>query len=234
MFTGIIESVGSIASLQRHQGDWRLRVAVGKLDMSDVVLGDSIAVNGCCLTVVEMDSSHFVADLSNETMQHTSFGKMVQGNPVNLEKAMQANTRFGGHIVSGHVDGVGEITDLKSDGLSVRLTISVPENIARYVAAKGSICIDGTSLTVNEIEGCKFGVNIIPHTQEETTINSYLQGQKVNLEVDIIARYLERLMSANNAQPGNAKNASAATTNHNAVDKALLAETGFLNRIKQT
>jgi len=217
MFTGIIEAIGTVASLGRHQGDWRLGINVGKLDMSDVSLGDSIAVNGCCLTVVQMDAGHFLADVSNETMEYTTFGKLSPGSAVNLEKAMRANDRFGGHFVSGHVDGVGEIYEQTPDGQSIRLKIMLPENIARYVAAKGSICMDGISLTVNEVDACSCGVNVIPHTQDHTIIGSYVKGQLVNLEVDVIARYLERLMSDN----------SGAQANSNEGFRNLLTRAGF-------
>ena len=194
MFTGIIEAIGSVARLQQLGSDWRLTIDSGKLDLSDVVLGDSIAVNGCCLTVVEMQKNLFGADVSNESMRCTALGQFKGGTPVNLEKAMLASGRLGGHIVSGHVDGVGNLIESSADGASVRLVYEAPKEIAKYIADKGSICIDGTSLTVNEVSGLKFTVNVIPHTQTETIIGDYKVGQSVNLEVDLIARYLERLL----------------------------------------
>ena len=194
MFTGIIEAIGSVAKLQQLGSDWRLTIDTGKLDLSDVVLGDSIAVNGCCLTVVELKENIFSADVSNESMRCTALGEFKDGTRVNLEKAMLASGRLGGHIVSGHVDGVGSLVELSEDGASVRLVYEAPKEIAKYIAAKGSVCIDGTSLTVNEVSGQKFTVNVIPHTQIETIIGDYKVDQKVNLEVDLIARYLERLL----------------------------------------
>ena len=194
MFTGIIEAIGSVARLQQLGSDWRLTIDSGKLDLSDVVLGESIAVNGCCLTVVEMQKNLFGADVSNESMRCTALGQFKGGTPVNLEKAMLASGRLGGHIVSGHVDGVGNLIESSADGASVRLVYEAPKEIAKYIADKGSICIDGTSLTVNEVSGLKFTVNVIPHTQTETIIGDYKVGQSVNLEVDLIARYLERLL----------------------------------------
>ncbi len=194
MFTGIVAATGEVADLQQLDAEWRLTIRVGKLDMSDVKLGDSIAVNGCCLTVVTMDSSSFAADVSNESLRCTSLGGLSTGDRVNLEKAMLATDRFGGHIVSGHVDGVGELLSQQTEGKSIRLDFSVPQELQYFIAAKGSICIDGTSLTVNEVNGAGFAVNIIPHTQDETIIGDYRIGQQVNLEVDLVARYLERLM----------------------------------------
>ncbi len=205
MFTGIVAATGEVADLKQLDAEWRLTIRVGKLDMSDVKLGDSIAVNGCCLTVVNMDNETFAADVSNETMRCTSLGSLSAGDRLNLEKAMQASDRFGGHIVSGHVDGVGELVSQQSEGKSIRLEFSVPQELQYFIAAKGSICIDGTSLTVNEVSGTSFAVNIIPHTQDETIIGDYRVGQQVNLEVDLVARYLERLMQ-NPAQASPALN----------------------------
>lgn len=217
MFTGIIAATGSVARLQQVESEWRLSIEAGKLDMSDVQLGDSIAVNGCCLTVVAMATSSFDADVSNETMRCTTLGKLSTGSRVNLEKAMQASDRFGGHIVSGHVDGVGTLDSMEPEGKSIRLQFSAPSQIRRYIAAKGSICIDGTSLTVNTVNGNQFTVNIIPHTQEETIIGNYQAGQQVNLEVDIIARYLERLM----------QNDEVTEVAGGGISKELLREHGF-------
>ena len=193
MFTGIIEAVGKIEARSQEKGEWRLKFFTGDLDLSDVKIGDSIAVSGCCLTVVEKHATAFLADVSNETMRCTSLGTLEIGSAVNLEKAMLATDRFGGHIVSGHVDGVGHLIKVENEGQSIKMTFKIPSNLSKYVAAKGSICIDGTSLTVNEANEDYFAVNLIPHTQDETVSGSYQIGDSVNLEVDIIARYLERM-----------------------------------------
>lgn len=193
MFTGIIEAKGSIASLQQLESEWRISIETGTLDLSDVKVGDSIAVNGCCLTVVTLSGSGFAADVSMETLRCTTLGKLQVGAAVNLEKAMLATDRFGGHIVSGHVDGVGELESITPEGKSLKLQFRAPDELSRYIAAKGSICIDGTSLTVNGVAGAKFHINVIPHTQKETISGAYAVGQQVNLEVDLVARYLERL-----------------------------------------
>ena len=194
MFTGIIETTATVESLQRLQSEWRLVVGSGELDLADLQIGDSIAVSGCCLTVVELGADSFAADVSGETMNCTILGSLKPGSKVNLEKAMLATSRFGGHIVSGHVDGVGKLVGSTADGGSIRMEFGAPLALAKYIAAKGSICIDGTSLTVNEVSGTTFTVNVIPHTQTETTIGDYVVGREVNLEVDLVARYLERLM----------------------------------------
>lgn len=196
MFTGIIAAIGSVNAIRQSDADSRLQINCGKLDLGDVKLGDSIAVNGCCLTAVELGDDWFAADVSAESLRCTTLGSLRSGSAVNLEKAMLAGDRFGGHIVSGHVDGVGELVSAKPEGDSMRLDFEAPEEISKYIAAKGSICIDGTSLTVNTVRGNVFTINVIPHTQLETIIGQYSEGQKVNLEVDLIARYLERLGSA--------------------------------------
>ena len=200
MFTGIIEAVGYIAAKQDKGGDVRLRIATGKLDLSDVKLGDSIATNGVCLTVVALNADGFWADVSNETMRCTALGELSNGDRVNLEKAMRATDRFGGHIVSGHVDGVGNVTAIETESKSLKITFRVPSPLSRFVAAKGSICIDGISLTVNEVNGNYFSVNVIPHTQLETVVKEYKVGRSVNIEVDLIARYLERLFEGKGAE----------------------------------
>lgn len=194
MFTGIIEAVGRIADRRQLDNEWRLSVACETLDLGDVALGDSIAVSGCCLTVVGVEPHGFQADVSNETMRLTTLGLLDKGSAVNLEKALSASGRLGGHIVSGHVDGVGELESQEPDGRSWRLVFRAPDTLARYIATKGSICIDGTSLTVNSVAGARFAVNIIPHTQAGTVIRNYQPGCKVNLEVDLVSRYLERLL----------------------------------------
>ena len=194
MFTGIIETTATVESLQRLQSEWRLVVGSGELDLADLQIGDSIAVSGCCLTVVELSIDSFAADVSGETMNCATLGSLKPGSRVNLEKAMLATSRFGGHIVSGHIDGVGKLVDSTADGGSIRMEFDAPIALAKYIAAKGSICIDGASLTVNEVSGATFTINVIPHTQTETTIGDYVVGRGVNLEVDLVARYLERLM----------------------------------------
>ena len=203
MFTGIIEAVGEIVTLQPRGGDLRVRVRTRKLDLSDVALGDSIAVGGVCLTAVELPGDGFWADVSAETRQRTTIGDAGPGTRVNLEKALTPSTRLGGHLVSGHVDGVGEVEDRQDDGRSVRLHIRAPDALARYIAQKGSICVDGVSLTVNAVQGSVFALNVVPHTLQETTMDGYRPGQRVNLEVDLIARYLERLLLGERAaEPG--------------------------------
>ena len=194
MFTGIILSIGQIAAIERRAGDCRIKINTGKLSMADVALGDSIAVNGVCLTAVELGADYFVADVSNETLTKTLINTLTVGAPVNLELALTPTTRMGGHIVSGHVDGVGEVLEKKADGRSFCFKIKAPNQLAKYIAQKGSICINGISLTVNEVSGATFSVNIVPHTLAETTLGTATTGTFVNLEVDMLARYMERLM----------------------------------------
>lgn len=196
MFTGIIQSVGRIARLEPRGGDVRLYVDTADLDLSDVQLGDSIAVSGVCLTAVTLEPRGFGADVSNETLSLTTLGKHKAGDPVNLEKALRLADRLGGHLVSGHVDGVGKVVSVTPDGRSLRWVFEAPANLSRYIAAKGSICIDGTSLTVNEVNGHRFGVNLIPHTVEHTAFKARRPGDAVNLEVDVVARYIERLIGS--------------------------------------
>jgi len=217
MFTGIIEAIGEIKRVEQQQGDVRLTVSTNELDLSDAQLGDSIAVNGVCLTAIELTPGQFVADVSNETLSATTMGSIKAGSAVNLECALQAQTRLGGHMVSGHVDGVGQVIERKADARSVRFTFAMPKELARYVAQKGSICIDGISLTVNTVDDESFSVNIVPHTLEMTTLGDRQVGDSVNLEVDVIARYLERLML------GGAK------TEQSVDFKKLLNDNGFIN-----
>ena len=186
--------MGYIAAIQSNGADMRLRVHTGKLDMKAVVLGDSIAVSGVCLTVVDLPGDGFWADVSRETLQRTVLGDMGKGAAVNLELALAANARLGGHLVSGHVDGVGVVRERRDDGRSVYFRIQAPDELARYIAQKGSICVDGVSLTVNSVDAALFDLNIVPHTLKATTLDSWVLGQRVNLEVDLIARYLERLL----------------------------------------
>jgi riboflavin synthase len=217
MFTGIIQAIGSIQDIQDRGGDLRLSIATGKLDLSDVVLGDSIAVNGVCLTAIALDNASFSADVSHETLTLTSLGKLTRGSAVNLEKALTLQTRLGGHLVSGHVDGLGEILRRQDDARSVRFTVKAPAELAKYIAYKGSITVDGTSLTVNKIDGAIFELTIVPHTLSETIMANYHTGTKVNLEVDLIARYLERLLLGEHA----------ANPTKSSITEAFLVEHGF-------
>jgi riboflavin synthase len=203
MFTGIIQAIGRITSMQDQGGDMRLGIDTGKLDLSDVELGDSIAVNGVCLTAVELPGNGFVADVSRETLSLTSLGNLKTGSPVNLEKALTLATRLGGHLVSGHVDGLGTVVSRQEDARSVRFVIEAPKELAKYIVHKGSITVDGTSLTVNGVDGARFELNIVPHTLRETIMDTYQTGSRVNLEVDLVARYLERLLLGDKAaEPG--------------------------------
>jgi riboflavin synthase len=199
MFTGIIQAVGEIVAMQPSGGDMRLRVNTGKLSLDDVALGDSISTNGVCLTVIELPGDGYWADVSVESLNFTTLGDLKPGSAVNLEKALTPESRLGGHIVSGHVDGVGEIVSLVEDARSIRVVLRAPDNLAKYIAHKGSICIDGTSLTVNAVNGAEFDLNIIPQTMAETVFGQYRGGSRVNLEVDVIARYLERLLQGDAA-----------------------------------
>lgn len=219
MFTGIIEALGTIKSIVDQGGAIRLTVASNNLDMSDVALGDSIATNGVCLTVVELGSHYYCADVSTETIQLTGFANYTLGTQVNLEKAMLASTRFGGHIVSGHVDGVGEVSSVQVHQDYVEIWVKAPAQLSRYIAHKGSITVDGVSLTVNKVNGNEFMLWIIPHTLQETVMGSYQVGTKVNLEVDVIARYLERLMMGDNA-----------ANKKSDISLEFLAENGYLKK----
>ncbi len=199
MFTGIILAVGSIAAIQTHGGDCRLKIHTGKLSLNECLLGDSIAVNGVCLTAVELSQHYFSADVSNETLSCSTLKTAKTGAAVNLELALTPSSRLGGHIVSGHVDGIGKIVEKQPDGRSVRFKFRAPDNLAKYIAEKGSICIDGVSLTVNSVNGAYFSVNIVPHTLQATTLGGSEVGNEVNLEVDLLARYMERLMKGESA-----------------------------------
>lgn len=199
MFTGIIQSIGSIARIEPRGGDCRLTVTTGALPIADAARGDSIAVMGVCLTAVELGSQSFAADVSRETLSRTVLGELRPGSPVNLELALTPNSRLGGHIVSGHVDGIGRVIERRPDGRSERFTLEAPAGLAKYIAEKGSICVDGVSLTVNSVDGARFCLNIVPHTLAQTTLDGYRPGRRVNLEVDLLARYLERLMLGDKA-----------------------------------
>ncbi|QCU90406.1 riboflavin synthase [Thiomicrorhabdus sediminis] len=200
MFTGIIQAEGRIAKVEPTGGDFKMTIEVGKLDMSDVQIGDSIAANGVCLTVIEFGASFYIADVSVETIQVTNADNWEVGAAVNLEKALRLQDRLGGHLVSGHVDGIGKVVEIKQDARSWRYQLEAPIELCKYIAAKGSICINGISLTVNQVEKCRFDVNIVPHTRQETTMKYLAVGSQVNLEVDLLARYLERMLSAPQAQ----------------------------------
>lgn len=202
MFTGIIQAIGKINTLERRGGDARLRVAAAGLDLADVKLGDSIAVSGVCLTVVELSAKDFAADVSGETLARTTLDSLKPGVTVNLEKALLPTTRLGGHLVSGHVDGVGKVLDRRQDARSVRFRIAVPHELGKYIAEKGSVCINGVSLTVNAVRDAEFEVNIVPHTLAETTLGELAPGHAVNIEVDLLARYLERLLQGQDAAVG--------------------------------
>lgn len=196
MFSGIIEAIGTVSRITQKDSDKSFRIDTGKLDLSDLSTGDSICVNGVCLTAVGLSQTGFDLDVSNETLSCTTFGSFREGDEVNLEKALRVNDRLSGHIVSGHVDGVGTIRRMQQDDRSVRYDIEVPRDLVKYITRKGSICVDGVSLTINSIEDNVFSVNIIPHTSEETIFSNYRVGTKVNLEVDLIARYLEGLINS--------------------------------------
>ncbi len=217
MFTGIIQAVGSIALIERKGGDALLRINAGALDMRDVQLGDSIAVSGVCLTAIEHSMNGFAADVSGETLAHTTLARLSAGSRINLEKALTPSSRLGGHLVSGHVDGVGEVAERSTEARSVRFRIQAPAALARYIAGKGSICVDGVSLTVNAVKGTLFDINIVPHTLQSTTLGELQPGSRVNLEVDLIARYLERLMLGERA-----------SDSASAITPAFLTEHGFL------
>jgi riboflavin synthase len=220
MFTGIIEAVGSVTTIKHHAKDMTITIDSGTLDLSDVKLGDSISHSGVCLTVTRLEGNGYDVDISNETIQRSGFANIKNGFPVNLEKAMQVTSRFGGHIVSGHVDGVGEVISITQLGNAIEYWIKAPDDLAKYIAEKGSITIDGISLTTNAIDGAAFKLTIIPHTISQTTMENYQVGTLVNLEVDVIARYLERLLLGNKAATSHPKKEST-------MD--LLARSGFID-----
>ncbi|MBU2884011.1 riboflavin synthase [Psychrosphaera sp. B3R10] len=213
MFTGIIEATGKIKSLSKLGGDLKVTIESSDLDMSDVKLGDSIATNGVCLTVVEKLSNGFVADVSNETITNSGFRHYQIGQAVNLEKAMLATSRFGGHIVSGHVDGIATIAAIIDNGRAKDIWINAPADLLKYVITKGSITVDGISLTINNVEAGQFKLTVVPHTASQTTLSNAVTGSSVNIEIDIIARYLEKL-----ANP----------SSNEGVSMSLLARSGFL------
>ncbi|WP_397451166.1 riboflavin synthase [Pseudomonas sp. NA-150] len=221
MFTGIIESIGSIRAITPKGGDVRVYVATGKLDLSDVKLGDSIAVNGVCLTAVELPGDGFWADVSRETLDCTAFVDLKAGSPVNLEKALTPTTRLGGHLVSGHVDGVGEIVSREDNARAIQFRVRAPRELAKYISHKGSITVDGTSLTVNAVNGAEFELTIVPHTLAETIMAEYKPGRQVNLEVDLLARYMERLLLGDKA-------AEPTDPSKGGITESFLAANGYL------
>lgn len=199
MFTGIIEAIGRVARMESRGDDLRLSLHTGGLELSQTLLGDSIAVNGVCLTVVQLTVQGFSADVSVASLRHSSLADLKPGSAVNLERALTLTKPLGGHLVSGHVDGVAEVLSLYDEGRARRFWLQAPANLARYIAARGSICIDGVSLTVNEVEGSRFSLNLVPHSLAKTTLQHLAVGQKVNVEVDLLARYLERLLTGGQA-----------------------------------
>lgn len=215
MFTGIIEATGKLSAVQQRGTDITVTIDSQSLDFSDVKLGDSIASNGVCLTVTKLGKHSFDADVSSETLAHTLFGRYKTGQLINLEKAMLPTTRMGGHLVSGHVDGVSRVTKIEATGRAWHIWLTLPKALAHYIAAKGSVTVDGISLTVNELSSETFRLTIVPHTAAHTTISQLKTGSEVHLEVDLIARYLERLLSKD-------------TGSDNGVSMALLAQRGFL------
>ncbi len=221
MFTGIIETTGHVHAISAGEQDTRLVFHRGSLDISDVALGDSIAVNGVCLTVVELKDDEFAMDVSSETLAMTTLGKLELDSPVNLEKALALGDRLGGHLVSGHVDGIAEVKSRVPEGRGERFTIQVPQQLRKYISRKGSVCLDGVSLTVNNVSANEFDVLIIPHTQEITIIRHYQAGTRINLEVDLIARYLESLLEgrlpSDDAEP-----------KAEPISREFLAESGFI------
>lgn len=200
MFTGIIQAVGAVRAISPKDGDVQLTIDAGALDLKDVSVGDSICVSGCCLTATRIDGSSFATDVSRETLSVTTLGRWREGTRVNLEKALAAGQPLGGHYVTGHVDGLARVVASEHDGRSQRFTFEAPVQLARYIARKGSVTIDGVSLTVNDVDANRFSVNLIPHTLAVTTLGEYQSGSVVNVEVDIIARYVERLLSQSNEQ----------------------------------
>jgi riboflavin synthase len=194
MFTGIVQEVGSVLALAPRGGDTRLTVGVEHLDLARVATGDSICVQGCCLTALAIAARSFDADLSRETLALTTLGDLQPGSPVNLEPSLRAGDPLGGHLVSGHVDGIARVLESAPDARSLRVWMEAPPALARYIVRKGSVTVDGVSLTVNEVDGARFGVNLIPHTLAVTTLGGLRAGARVNLEVDPIARYVERLI----------------------------------------
>ncbi|MFT5162908.1 MAG: riboflavin synthase [Alteromonadaceae bacterium] len=225
MFTGIIEATGSIGTIRRNGSDATITIDTGTLDLSDVKLGDSIATNGVCLTVTAVSKRAFSADISGETLKLTTFSTAKANSQVNLEKAMLLTTRLGGHMVSGHVDGVASVVRKIAAGRATEYWLSAPAQLSKYIAHKGSVTIDGISLTVNEVVGDEFKLTIVPHTAGQTTINQLKVGSNVNLEVDVVARYIERMLGF---APDPATEQAEQSPDTNGVTMALLASSGFI------
>lgn len=219
MFTGIIQAIGRVEAIKPMGLDTRLLITSDTLDVKSVAIGDSIAVNGVCLTATAMTDNGFWVDVSSESLATTSLQSVQAGDPLNLEKALTLATPLGGHLVSGHVDGLGEILAVEVSGRASEYQIRLPKQLAKYVAAKGSVCIDGVSLTVNQVCGAEFSVMIIPHTQEKTIIKHYQKGTRVNIEIDLLARYLERLLLGDKAAEKQSQ-----------LSESFLKEHGFINR----
>jgi riboflavin synthase len=194
VFTGIVQDVGRVLTRESRGGDERLTITCERLDLSRTRVGDSLCVQGCCLTATEVQGRTFSADVSRETLARTTLGALTAGSRVNLEPSLRAGDPLGGHLVSGHIDGVGRMVAATSDARSRRISVEVPSELARYIAPKGSVTIDGVSLTVNTVEGASFGVSLIPHTLSVTTLGGLTEGARVNLEVDQVARYVARLL----------------------------------------
>lgn len=211
MFTGIVQSVGTVRALEERGGDWRLTLDAGDLDAGDLAPGDSLAVSGPCLTVSERLDGDLAFDVSAETVRRTALAGLGPGSRVNLEKALLPSTPIGGHFVTGHVDGIAVLRDRRSEARSERFVLELPEGLARYVAEKGAITLDGVSLTVNEVSGVRFGVNLVPHTLAHTNLGDRRVGERLNVEVDLLARYLERLLEAREGK-GSASGSLDATT----------------------
>ncbi|HET9033959.1 MAG TPA: riboflavin synthase [Dokdonella sp.] len=219
MFTGIIESIGQLVSSEERGGDRRMVFKAGSMQLEDVRNGDSIAVAGVCLTALDISAETFAADVSLETLKLTTLGKLESGASVNLEKALRLSDRLGGHLVSGHIDGLGRVVDIHADARSQRWSFEIAAELARYIASKGSICIDGVSLTVNEVDGLRFGVNLIPHTQQVTTFAQRRVGDAVNIEVDRMARYAERLVEFREKETSELQEAASAASCRSAALK---------------
>ena len=204
MFTGIVKTIGSIAGIEARQGDRRLRIHAPDLPWREYETGESISVNGVCLTAIHLHDEGFDADVSRETLAVTTLSTLEQGSPVNLEPSLRLTDRLGGHLVSGHIDCIGTVSGQRQDARSLRLQIDLPGEFSRYVVRKGSICVDGVSLTINSVSGTSFATNIIPHTASATILGTYRVGTQVNIEVDLVARYLEGLIR-NDGEPGISK-----------------------------
>ena len=215
MFTGLVETVGKVMAIDHRGEDFAVTINASGLDVSAITLGDSIAVSGVCLTVTQKTATDIAMDVSKETIDCTNFKELQPGTEVNLEQAVTPTTRLGGHLVSGHVDGLGTVEFMREDSRSVRIGIRVPQALAKYIAVKGSVCMDGVSLTINNVDDTLFDVNIIPHTMQMTTLKHYQVGRMVNIEVDVVARYLERLLTCQEKNDGSN------------ISKAFLMEHGF-------